>query len=115
LVFRFDRLSRPYYALRRGEDGAREQLDGALADLDTLLDGQPFLSGRDYGLADVAYVPWLLRARDRMDVDLARFPALAQWLQGLVERPAIAAELDVVAALSRSCCCTPSRSTSGGG
>jgi len=99
LVFRFDRLSRPYYALRRGDEGAREQLDGALADLDALLAAQPFLSGRDYGLADIAYIPWLLRARDRMDVDLARFAALAEWLERLAERPAIAAELDVVAAL----------------
>ena len=57
------------------------------------------MSGRDYGLADIAYIPWLLRARDRMDVDLARFAALAEWLERLAERPAIAAELDVVAAL----------------
>jgi glutathione S-transferase len=100
LVFRFDRLSQPYYDLRRGEEGgARQRLGGALAELDALLDGQQFLSGRDYGLADIAYVPWLLRARDRMDVDLAPFPSLAQWLERLAERPAVAAELDVVAAL----------------
>jgi glutathione S-transferase len=99
LVFRFDELSRPYYALRRGEEGARERFDEALQALDTLLQAQPFLTGRDFGLADVAYVPWILRARDRMDVDLSRFHALADWLARLEQRPSIAAELDVVASL----------------
>jgi glutathione S-transferase len=99
LVFRFDELSKPYYALRREEDGARERLDRALASLDALLQAQAFLSGRDYGLADVAYVPWVLRARDRMGVELEPFPALAAWVERLAERPAVAAELDVVASL----------------
>jgi glutathione S-transferase len=99
LVFRFDELSKPYYALRRGEDGAREQLDAALATLDRLLHERRFLSGREFGLADVAYVPWILRARDRMDVDLERFPALSEWVGRLEQRPSIAAELDVVASL----------------
>jgi glutathione S-transferase len=99
LVFRFDELSRPYYALRRGDDGAGERLDAALATLDAVLQEQQFLSGREFGLGDVAYVPWILRARDRMDVDLERFPALAEWVRRLAERPSIAAELDVVASL----------------
>jgi glutathione S-transferase len=99
LVFRFDELSKPYYALRRGEDGAREQLDAVLVTLDRLLRERRFLSGREFGLADVAYVPWILRARDRMDVDLERFPALSEWVGRLEQRPSIAAELDVVASL----------------
>ena len=99
LVFRFDELSRPYYALRRGDDGARERLDTALATLDLVLQERLFLSGREFGLADIAYVPWILRARDRMDVDIERFPALSEWVLSLAERPAIAAELDVVASL----------------
>jgi len=99
LVFRFDELSRPYYAVRRGEDRARERLDAALATLDSVLQAQEFLSGREFGLADIAYVPWILRARDRMDVDLERFPALAEWVGRLEQRSSIAAELDVVASL----------------
>jgi len=99
LVFRFDELSKPYYAVRRGEDGARERLDSALATLDAVLQEQEFLSGREFGLADIAYVPWILRARDRMEVDLGRFPALAEWVGRLEQRPSIAAELDVVASL----------------
>jgi glutathione S-transferase len=99
LVFRFDELSRPYYALRRGEEGAAERFDAALAELDGVLEQQPFLSGRDFGLADIAYIPWILRARDRMDVELTPFPALADWVARLEARPSIAAELDVVASL----------------
>ena len=99
LVFRFDELSKPYYALRRGEDGARERLDAALGTLDAVLQEQLFLSGRKFGLADVAYVPWILRARDRMEVDLEPFPALAEWVGRLEQRSSIAAELDVVASL----------------
>ncbi|HEY8792542.1 MAG TPA: glutathione S-transferase family protein [Gaiellaceae bacterium] len=99
LVFRFDELSRPYYALRRGEDDARERLDAVLATLDSALQEQRFLTGPEFGLADIAYIPWILRARDRMDVDLERFPALSEWVGRLAERPSIAAELDVVASL----------------
>ena len=99
LVFRFDGLSKPYYAVRRAEDGARERLDAALATLDAVLHEHKFLSGREFGLADVAYVPWILRARDRMEVDLERFPALAEWVGRLEQRSSIAAELDVVASL----------------
>jgi glutathione S-transferase len=99
LVFRFDELSKPYYALRRGEDGARERLDAALAALDAVLQGQEFLSGREFGLADIAYVPWILRARDHMEVGLERFAAIAEWVARLEQRPSIAAELDVVASL----------------
>jgi glutathione S-transferase len=99
LVFRFDRLSKPYYALRREEEGASERLDAELAKLNAVLDAQPYLSGREYGLADIDYVPWILRARDRMGVDIGRFAALSGWVERLSERPAIAAELDVVAAL----------------
>ena len=99
LVFRFDELSKPYYAVRRGEDGARERLDSALATLDAVLQEHEFLSGREFGLADIAYVPWILRARDRMEVDLEGFPALAEWVGRLEQRSSIAAELDVVASL----------------
>ena len=99
LVFRFDDLSKPYYALRRGEKGARERLDATLARLNAMLDARPYLSGNDYGLADIAYVPWILRARDRMGVELRPYSALADWLERLAVRPAIAAELDIVASL----------------
>jgi glutathione S-transferase len=85
--------------VRRDEDGAHERLDAELAKLNAILDAQSYLTGREFGLADIAYVPWILRARDRMGVELGGFGALAEWLERLSERSAIAAELDVVAAL----------------
>jgi glutathione S-transferase len=99
LVLRADELTDPYYALRRGEEGARGRLAAALAKLDRALDGRPFLGGVEYGLADVALVPWLLRARDMLGVPLDGFPALADWLARLEPRPAIAAETQLVACL----------------
>ena len=99
LIFRFDDLSTPYYALRRGEEGARLKLDAQLARLDGLLEGQLFLTGREFGLADAAYSPWILRAHDRMGVELDQFPSLENWIARLSERQSIAAEVDLVAAL----------------
>ena len=96
LVEQFDtRLGDAYYALRRREPEAREALAEKLAGLDALVEERPHLTGRDYGLADIAYVPWIQRARDRLNVDLAPFPALAAWLERLEQRPAVAAELEL--------------------
>lgn len=100
LVFRHDDLARPYYALRRGEPEAGPALAGALGLLDGCLEGMPYLTGSSFGLADVAYVPWIVRARALLGVSLDPFPSLAEWLDRLGERPSVAAELDVVAALA---------------
>jgi glutathione S-transferase len=98
-IFRHDDFTKPYYALRRGEDAAAARLDVEFGKLDAALAAQPWLGGSEYGLADIAYVPWVLRARDLLGVSLERQPAVALWLERLVERPAIAMEVDVVAAL----------------
>ena len=98
-IFRHDDFTRPYYALRRGEDGAAARLDAELGKLDAALEDRPWLGGREFGLADIAYVPWVLRARDLLGVPLDGFPALSAWLDRLVARPSIAQEVDVVAAL----------------
>ena len=99
LVERFDSLSRPYYALRRGDEDARERLDEQLASLDEILANQEYLTGREFGLADIAYLPWILRAESNLGVDLERFPALAEWVERVSERPSVAAERAVLAAL----------------
>jgi len=93
-----DRLGDAYYAVRRGTEGAREELDAKLGELDRVLEGQPYLTGREYGLADIGYVPWLLRATERLDVELEPFPALASWLERVAARPAVAAERELVSA-----------------
>lgn len=92
-IERFDRdLGDDYYALRRGlDDGTR--LRGALERLDRALAAEPWLTGRDYGLADIAYLPWIVRARDLLGVELAPYRSIEGWLERLVHRPAVAAEL----------------------
>jgi glutathione S-transferase len=99
---RFDDLGSPYYAVRRGDPDAGARLDGALRKLDADLEAQPFLTGHDYGLADVAYVPWILRGQELFGLELDPFPAVRGWLERLRERPAIAAETAVVSALAAS-------------
>jgi RNA polymerase-associated protein len=84
-VFRFDDLlGDDYYAFRRGE---ANDLAGSL---DRLPAGLSLFS-------DIAFAPWVIRARDRYGAEL---PArLASWLGELAERPSFAAELEVVSAL----------------
>ena len=99
LVHRFDELSRPYYALRQGDDDARVRLDEQLARLDSLLEDRPFLTGSEFGLADAAYLPWILRAESMLGVDLSSRPALADWVARSRERPSVAAETALLAPL----------------
>jgi glutathione S-transferase len=95
-IERFDvNLGDQYYAYRRGEDGAADQLAHCLSVLDEAAPHWPF----DYGLADIAYVPWLIRLRGLLGVELPE--RIGARLDELAERPAVAAELDVVAALAR--------------
>jgi glutathione S-transferase len=99
LIFRDGDLTSPYYALRRGEDGAAEELDAVLGRFDALLAERPYLGGAEYSLADIALVPWFLRARDMLGVEYDGFPAITDWLARLEQRPAIAEEAGIVAAL----------------
>jgi stringent starvation protein A len=101
LVFRFDDFQKPYYALRRGEAGASDTFRGKLAWLDDLLDAMPYLTGRAFGLADVAYLPWVIRARELLGLELEEFRALSGWLDRVAERPSVRAELETVALLPR--------------
>lgn len=101
LVFRFDAyLGDPYYDLYFDRpDGSPDRLAAALGALDARLQRQPYLSGSSYGIADVAYVPWIYRAETRLSFDLAPYAALREWAERLAERPAIAAEIEVVEGL----------------
>jgi glutathione S-transferase len=96
LVERFDRLSGPYYKVRRGDEAARPELDERFAELDALLEERPFLTGPAYGLADIAYLPWVIR------MDHFAFPAIVDWVERLAHRPAVAHELELVSWTSSS-------------
>jgi glutathione S-transferase len=98
-LFRHSDFTNPYYALRRGEEGAAAAFETELGKLDAELRTRQWLGGREYGLVDIAYVPWILRARDLLRVSLEQYPALGDWLDRLLVRPAAAAEARVVAAL----------------
>jgi RNA polymerase-associated protein len=98
-IFRHDDFTRPYYALRRGDESARDAFFEQLDRLDDELQLRPWLGGGEYGLADIAYVPWVLRARELLGVDLDVVPAVSEWVTRLLERPAVAAEAQVVAGL----------------
>jgi glutathione S-transferase len=91
------RFADDYYSFRRG--GPRDPLEARFDELDRVLDGRPYLAGGSYSLADIAYVPWLLRARDLLHVELEPWPAVENWLDRLESRPAIEAELEVVSRL----------------
>jgi glutathione S-transferase len=85
LVHRFDdALGRDYYAFRRGEEN---DLVGKLERLEV---GQSLY-------ADIAYAPWVIRARDMFGVELPE--RLARWLDELARRPAFAAEIETVRSL----------------
>jgi glutathione S-transferase len=85
LVHRFDDLlGDDYYAFRRGDANA---LDERLEQLEV---GQSLF-------ADIAFVPWVIRARDMLGVAL---PAhVERWLTELEQRPSVAAEVATVRAL----------------
>ena len=95
------RLLRPVLRAPSRRGRCSGGLRGRAGAPDTLLEHMPYLTGRAYGLADIDYVPWVIRARDLLGVSLDEYPALASWLERLGERPAIAAEIDIVAALPR--------------
>ena len=85
LVHRFDEsLGTDFYAFRRGDPN---DLAGKLAALEV---GQSLF-------ADLAYVPWVIRARDMLGVELPE--RIAAWLSGLERRPSVAAEVGVVRSL----------------
>jgi glutathione S-transferase len=96
------RLGDDYYAFRRGADGAEARLEARLDELDHMLEAQGHLTAGGYGLADIAYLPWIVRLRDLLEYPLDGREALEDWLARLSERPAVAAELGVVGSLPRS-------------
>lgn len=99
LVFRHDDLADPYYAVRRGDPHADEQLDAAFRSIDRVLATQPYLTGAAFGLADIAYLPWVIRARDVMGISLLSYPSVEGWMETVASRPSVAAEIEVVASL----------------
>jgi glutathione S-transferase len=94
-IERFDQnFGDAYYAFRRGDDGGER-----LAHCLSLFERNIGRWTNRYTLAEIAYVPWLIRLRDLIGFDLDPYPSLAERLERVLARPAIAAEREVVAAL----------------
>jgi glutathione S-transferase len=84
-VHRFDaNLGDDYYAFRRGDPNA-------------LLEKLAVLELGESHFVDIAYVPWVIRARDMLGVELPE--RLAGWLDRLAERHSIATEIAIVRSL----------------
>jgi glutathione S-transferase len=97
---RFERFSNAYYGWRF-RNGPAEKLDEQLRVLDAALAGGPYLVGGRLTLADIGYVPWVLRMQHR-GVPVRHFGRIAAWLDELSQRASIAAEIATVAALPAS-------------
>ena len=98
---RFDtRVGNAYYRLLRGRTDDPGELAGRLAAFDRDLERSGWLVGEACTLADLAYVPWLLRAESRLGIDVRGYPAIGDWLERLAERPSVAAEMALAAALT---------------
>jgi RNA polymerase-associated protein len=99
-VWRFDtEFSDAYYAARRGGEEELSRFEERVGALDARLAERPYLTGSEYGLADIAWFPWLPRAERYLDVSLDDRLNVTAWLERLAARPAVAAELDLVAAM----------------
>ena len=84
--FRFDKqLGDDYYAFRRGDENRLEERLEALE------------VGRS-DFVDIAYVPWVIRARDMLGLELPEH--LETWLAHVSQRPSFAAEREIVAGLA---------------
>ena len=96
---RFDSLiSTPYYRLKNGR-ASIEEFHVSLTDFAEQLGEEAYIVGADYTLADIAYIPWILRAERLLDVAVREHGNIATWLDRLEEREAIRAEISVVSSL----------------
>jgi hypothetical protein len=86
---RFEELSGPYYGVLF-EGKPVEELEAELGMLDGAFSASPYLVGSRFSLADIAYVPWIIRAVGRAGVDLERYPKVYGWLGRLAKRTSIA-------------------------
>lgn len=96
----FVSFSDTYYGWRYRSEPA-EKLNEQLDRLDRRLAFHPYLVGRQLTLADIGYVPWILRAEQR-GIPVRRFERIAAWLDRLGKRASIAAEITTVEGLPRT-------------
>jgi glutathione S-transferase len=70
-------------------DKSRQMLRAAFESMDQTLEGQPWLAGHTYSLADIAAAPVIDRVQLLQLSDLwSGLPALEDWIARLSSRPA---------------------------
>ena len=55
----------------------------------------PFLAGSKYTIADIANYSWVRSAPVALEIDLAEWPALKKWAEGIEKREAVSKGVDV--------------------
>jgi GSH-dependent disulfide-bond oxidoreductase len=68
--------------------------------VDKRLSQSRFMACGEYTIADMAIMPWL-RYPDRQGVDIAEYPHLKKWFDGIAARPAVQRGLKVLADLRK--------------
>ncbi len=68
--------------------------------MDRRLADRPYFAGQ-YSIADIAIFPWL-RSSERQGVNIADYPKLKRWFDGIAARPAVERGLKVLDEKSRS-------------
>ena len=71
------------YAIKRYQDETRRLYEV----LETRLQAHPFVSGDEYGIADMATYPWT-RTWKEQGIDIDSFPAVKAWRETIEARPA---------------------------
>ncbi|MBN9409346.1 MAG: glutathione S-transferase N-terminal domain-containing protein [Burkholderiales bacterium] len=84
------------YAIERYTNEAR-RLYGVI---DRRLASSPFITGAEYGIADIAIFPWL-RNWANQGIVLTEYPHLAAWFAQVAERPAVQRGVKVLADLRK--------------
>lgn len=64
--------------------------------IDGRLGESAYLAGDEYTIADIAVFPWL-RSHERQGVDLADYPNVKRWFDGIAARPAVRRGVQVLA------------------
>ena len=101
IVFRFDDFAKPTTPCAAASRGPRSASPPSWRASTRCSSRCPTSPAGAFGLADIAYLPWVIRARDLLGPRLEPWPALDGWLEPCSERPSVADELELVAALVR--------------
>jgi GST-like protein len=67
---------------------ARKDVDRVLAILDGRLERQPYVSGDEYTISDIAHFGWIWR-HAAIGIELENFDFVKRWHDGILSRPAV--------------------------